>query len=198
MSKSKVNARTVAAPVVVKPRDEYEAFASELAEKNQSLSQRCAEIAEYCRVNNATADELALIKAVVTKQQWADMNKIICCAHKLPASAPKSLVKRAQYIRALDKGATAAEARQHVDGKLPAPDLVAKIAKRKGEPVPAPKGKKAGAETHAAGNNALKQLHDAIEALRKDYGDAPAVLSIVGDLSDMYDDLLVATAAANQ
>ena len=131
----KVTARTVSAPVAVKPRAEFVAFAKQITEARTSLSQICYQAAMCARTNSATKEENALLKAVVTKQQWSDMNKIITCSHKLPKTAPANLVKLAQFIRALDKGATAAQAKQHAEGKVSAKELGEKI---NGKAAPAP------------------------------------------------------------
>jgi len=129
-----VSAATVAAPIVAKPRGEYQEFADLITEKKQSLSAICFDAAIFARDNAATKEECAILKAVVSKQQWSDMGKIISCSHKLPKSAPTNLVKLAQYIRALDKGANAAQAKSHSEGKTNAKELTAAI---NGETAPA-------------------------------------------------------------
>ena len=127
-------AATTAAPIVAKPRAEYQLFADQITERKQSLSAICFDAAIFARDNDATKEECAILKAVVSKQQWSDMGKIISCGHKLPKSAPTNLVKLAQYIRALDKGATAALAKSHSEGKIDAKELTAAI---NGETAPA-------------------------------------------------------------
>lgn len=195
---AKTTAAEVAANAVAAPRSEFVDYANQIQERQKSLGQICYEAAIFARTNNATKEENDLLKAVVTRQQWADMNKIITCAHKLPASAPKNLVKLAQYIRALDKGATPAMAKKHADGKLNASELKQEIAVKNGEPLPepadeAPKGK--GAQKRNDEANPWELYRMAMVAFEKQYGaDCPDVGDI---LNDAYDALKAATAEAD-
>ena len=171
-------AATVAAPVVAKPRGEYQEFADLITERKQSLSAICFDSAIFARDNDATKEECAILKAVVSKQQWSDMCKIIGCAHKLPKSAPTNLVKLAQYIRALDKGANAAQAKSHSEGKISAKELTAAI---NGETAPAPvtvdsedsapTGRDVQLPVHnGKGKTPFMMLDDALTALAAEYG----------------------------
>jgi len=195
----KGNAATVAAgKKQAAPRSELTALVDGIREAQKSVAMYCYDTAIWCRTNNATESELKLVKAVATRQQWADMNKIITCAHKLPASAPKNLVKLAQYIRALDKGATPAMAKKHADGKLNASELKQEIATKNGESLPepadaAPKGK--GAQKRNDEANPWELYRMAMVAFEKQYGaDCPDVGDI---LNDAYDALKAATAEAD-
>ena len=171
-------AATVAAPVVAKPRGEYQEFADMITERKQSLSAVCFDAAIFARDNDATKEECAILKAVVSKQQWSDMGKIISCGHKLPKSAPTNLVKLAQYIRALDKGANAAQAKSHSEGKISAKELTAAI---NGETAPAPvtvdsegsapTGRAVNLPVHTGkGKTPFMLLDDALTALAAEYG----------------------------
>jgi len=173
-------AATVAAPIVAKPRGEYQEFADLITEKKQSLSSVCFDAAVFARDNAATKEECAILKAVVSKQQWSDMGKIIGCAHKLPKSAPTNLVKLAQYIRALDKGANAAQAKSHSEGKINARELTAAI---NGETAPAPvtvdsedsapASRAVNLPVHnGKGKTPFMLLEDALAALALEYGES--------------------------
>jgi len=173
-------AATVAAPVVAKPRGEYQEFADLITERKQSLSAICFDSAIFARDNDATKEECAILKAVVSKQQWSDMCKIIGCAHKLPKSAPTNLVKLAQYIRALDKGANAAQAKSHSEGKITAKELTAAI---NGETAPAPvtvdsedsapAGRAVNLPVHGGeGKTPFMLLDEALAALALEYGES--------------------------
>jgi len=173
-------AATVAAPVVAKPRGEYQEFADLITERKQSLSAICFDSAIFARDNDATKEECAILKAVVSKQQWSDMCKIIGCAHKLPKSAPTNLVKLAQYIRALDKGANAAQAKSHSEGKISAKELTAAI---NGETAPAPvtvdsedsapAGRAVNLPVHGGeGKTPFMLLDEALAALALEYGES--------------------------
>jgi len=180
MTNSKTVAATVAAPIVAKPRGEYQEFADLITEKKQSLSAICFEAAIFARDNDATKEECAILKAVVSKQQWSDMGKIISCSHKLPKSAPTNLVKLAQYIRALDKGANAAQAKSHSEGKINAKELTAAI---NGETAPAPvtvdsedsapAGRAVNLPVHTGnGKTPFMLLDEALAALALEYGNS--------------------------
>ena len=116
-------AATVAANAVTAPRQAFIDFAAAITERKQSLSAICYDAAMFARANDATKEENQILRAVVSKQQWSDMGKIIGCAHKLPKTAPANLVKLAQYIRALDKGAKHALALKHANGDINAKEL---------------------------------------------------------------------------
>lgn len=195
MSKIKGNAATKAAPKKAPaPRQEFVEIADAIKDKRTSLASLCYDAAMMARKEKANEAELKLLKDVTTRQQWADMNKIICCAHKLPASAPKNLVKLAQYIRALDKGANASEAKQHAEGKINAGELQAKVAKRKGEPVPKPKDGKKGAQKRSDSENPWDMLKATMAAFQRQYGDEAELKEI---FDDAYEALVLATAAAD-
>ena len=171
-------AATVAAPVVAKPRGEYQVFADMITERKQSLSAVCFDAAIFGRDNAATKEECAILKAVVSKQQWSDMGKIISCGHKLPKSAPTNLVKLAQYIRALDKGANAAQAKAHSEGRISAKELTAAI-NGKTAPAPvtvdsedsAPTGRAVNLPVHTGkGKTPFMLLDEALAALALEYG----------------------------
>jgi len=119
----KTVAATTAANVVIAPRQAFIDFAAAITERKQSLSAICYDAAMFARANNATKEENQLLRDVVSKQQWSDMGKIIGCAHKLPKTAPANLLKLAQYIRALDKGAKHALALKHANGDINAKEL---------------------------------------------------------------------------
>ena len=194
----KVTARTVSAPVAVKPRAEFVAFAKQITEARTSLSQICYQAAMCARTNSATKEENALLKAVVTKQQWSDMNKIITCSHKLPKTAPANLVKLAQFIRALDKGATAAQAKQHAEGKVSAKELSEKI---NGKTAPAPITDTQSRDTQlpiaaGKGETPFMLLNRAIDALKAEYADAKSapVQKALADLEAMAATLVEVTA----
>jgi len=124
MTTTKKNAAaTVAANAVTAPRQAFIDFAAAITERKQSLSAICYDAAMFARANDATKEENQILRAVVSKQQWSDMGKIIGCAHKLPKTAPANLVKLAQYIRALDKGAKHALALKHANGDINAKEL---------------------------------------------------------------------------
>jgi len=180
MTNSKTVAATVAAPIVAKPRGEYQEFADLITEKKQSLSAICFDAAIFARDNDATKEECAILKAVVSKQQWSDMGKIISCSHKLPKSAPTNLVKLAQYIRALDKGATTAQAKSHSEGKISAKELTAAI---NGDTAPAPvtvdsedsapTGRAVNLPVHTGkGKTPFMLLDEALAALALEYGNS--------------------------
>jgi hypothetical protein len=122
-NKAAAVARSAAAPIVAKPRQAFVDFAAAITERKQSLSAICYDAAMFARANDATKEENQLLRDVVSKQQWSDMGKIIGCAHKLPKAAPANLVKLAQYIRALDKGAKHALALKHANGDINAKEL---------------------------------------------------------------------------
>ena len=119
----KTVAATTAANAVTAPRQAFVDFAAAITERKQSLSAICFDAAMFARANDATKEENALLRDVVSKQQWSDMGKIIGCAHKLPKTAPTNLVKLAQYIRALDKGAKHALALKNANGDISAKEL---------------------------------------------------------------------------
>ena len=179
-NKAAAVARSAAAPIVAKPRAEYQLFADQITERKQSLSAICFDAAIFARDNDATKEECAILKAVVSKQQWSDMGKIISCSHKLPKSAPTNLVKLAQYIRALDKGANAAQAKSHSEGKINAKELTAAI---NGETAPAPvavdsedsapAGRAVNLPVHGGeGKTPFMLLDEALAALALEYGES--------------------------
>ena len=191
---AKTTAREVAAPKKVEVRQVFKDLAQQIEGAYQSLSDVCYQAAMTARNESATAEELALIKSVVSRQKWADMNKIITCAHKLPASAPKNLVGLANYIRALDKGATPALAKKYAGGKMSVQDLKQEIAKKNGEPMPkaaepAPGSK--GAQKRNDDANGWELLKQAMAAFERQYKGNEAI----GELfADFYDALKLATA----
>ena len=205
-SNNAVSAATVAAPIVAKPRGEYQEFADLITEKKQSLSAICFDAAIFARDNDATKEECAILKAVVSKQQWSDMGKIISCSHKLPKSAPTNLVKLAQYIRALDKGANAAQAKSHSEGKINAKELTAAI---NGETAPAPvavdsedsapDGRAVNLPVHSGkGKTPFMLLDEALAALALEYGNSKSkgIKSALALLQTTARQLIDATAEA--
>jgi len=175
-------------------RKVFRDYADQISGANKSVSKICYEAAIAARREGANEAELALLRDAATRQQWSDMMKIISYNGRLPASMPKNLVKGAQFIRALEKGASARLAKQHVEGKLSAKELDAKIGKPEAEAKAKAKGASAPKAAECAGS--IRALHDAIEGVRKEYADAPAVLEIVSELADLYQDLLSAAENA--
>lgn len=171
-------------------RKVFRDYAEKLTTANKSVAQLCYEAAMAARKEGANEAELALLRDAVTRQQWSDMMKIITYGGRLPSSAPKNLVKCAQFIRALEKGAPARLAKQHAEGKLSAKELDEKLGKAES------KAKAKGAKTKAGADGSLHALHCAIEGVRKEYSDCPRVLEIVSELADMYQDLLAAAENA--
>ena len=191
---AKTTAREVAAPKKVEVRQVFKDIAAQIEGAYQSLSDICYQAAMTARKEEATAEELELIKSVVSRQKWSDINKLILCAHKLPASAPKNLVGLANYIRALDKGATAAMAKKYAGGKMGAQELKQEIAKKNGEPMPepakaAPKSK--GAQKRNDDVNGWELLKQAMAAFEKQYSGNEEVSEL---FTDFYDALKHATA----
>jgi len=138
-NKIKGNAASKSAPKkTVQIRPEFQAAADAIKEKRVSLGNLCVDAAELLYAAKGTKEEYALLKSVTTRQQWCDMNTIATRAKDLPKSAPACLAKRAQFVRAQNKGATAAEAKKHAEGKLTAKELENAIAKRLGNALPHP------------------------------------------------------------
>lgn len=204
----KIVAATVAAPIVAKPRMEYQQFADLITERKQSLSAICFDAAIFARDNEATKEECAILKAVVSKQQWSDMGKIIACSHKLPKSAPTNLVKLAQYIRALDKGATAAQAKSHSEGKINAKELTAAINGETApvvdapdlsdESAPATPPRDVQLPVHGGkGKTPFMLLDDAVTALSLEYGESKSadIKTALSMLQKVARQLFDATAA---
>ena len=193
MSKSiKGNARTVAAPIAVEPRDEFKTMAAQIEDKAQSLSQLIYEAAMLARRVSATKEENALLLAVIPKQRRNEYRRIVAApAEHFGRNAPTNLTKLAKYLKARAEGATAADAKKVAEQKISAEELREKLGK------PAPKKAPKKAPKNEAGHGGLHALHDAIESLRKDYGDDKDVLDLLASMSDLYDDLVAVTAKAD-
>ena len=211
-NKIKGNAASKSAPKkTVQIRPEFQAAADAIKEKRVSLGNLCVEAAELLYAAKGTKEEYALLKSVTTRQQWCDMNTIATRAKDLPKSAPACLAKRAQFVRAQNKGATAAEAKKHAEGKLTAKELENAIAKRLGDALPHPEliygdgvkdltpdpvegegetgGK--GPDTRKNVANYWTMTHEGLEGLRKELaadGMADA-LTMLADMVDMFDEL---------
>ena len=178
----KTVAATTAANAVTAPRQAFVDFAAAITERKQSLSAICFDAAMFARANDATKEENALLRDVVSKQQWSDMGKIIGCAHKLPKTAPTNLVKLAQYIRALDKGAKHALALKNANGDISAKELDALLNGKAiattgdapdldSEDAPAAAPRDVQLPVHnGKGKTPFMMLDDALTALALEYG----------------------------
>ena len=180
----KTVAATTAANAVTAPRQAFVDFAAAITERKQSLSAICFDAAMFARANDATKEENALLRDVVSKQQWSDMGKIIGCAHKLPKTAPTNLVKLAQYIRALDKGAKHALALKNANGDISAKELDALLNGKAiattgdapdldSEDAPAAAPRDVQLPVHnGKGKTPFMMLDDALTALALEYGNS--------------------------
>ena len=180
----KTVAATTAANAVTAPRQAFVDFAAAITERKQSLSAICFDAAMFARANDATKEENALLRDVVSKQQWSDMGKLIGCAHKLPNTAPTNLVKLAQYIRALDKGAKHALALKNANGDISAKELDALLNGKAiattgdapdldSEDAPAAAPRDVQLPVHnGKGKTPFMMLDDALTALALEYGNS--------------------------
>lgn len=183
---TKGTAREVAANKKVQPRAEFVELANNITAATQSLNSVLYEGAMLCRKYNATEDELKLVLDAAPKQRRNEFKTIVTApAGAITKTAPKSLGKLAQFIKARNKGATPQVAKQFAEQKLNAAELNEKLGIEPKKPAKT-KGAQKRAETTKP---PFELLHAAVEALRKEYADSEAVLSAIGDLTDMVADI---------
>lgn len=191
--KIKGNAATTSAPKKVQPRAEFVDLANAITEKTQSLNSVLYDGAFLCRKLKATPEELELVLDAAPRQRRNEFKTVVTApSGAITASAPKSLGKLAQFIKARNKGASAAIAKQFAEQKLDAAGLAEKL----GQEPPKKAGKKdKGAQSRNDEANPWELLKAAMAAFEKQYGDdCPDVEEL---FNDFYDGLKAATAEAD-
>lgn len=183
---AKTVAATKAAPKKVQPRAEFVELANNITAATQSLNSILYDGAMMCRKFNATEEELKLVLDAAPKQRRSEFKTIVTAPEgAITKTAPKSLGKLAQFIKARNKGATPQVAKQFAEQKLNAAELNEKLGI-----APKDGGKPKGAQKRADTDKPpFDMLHAAVEALRKEYADSEQILSMIGDLTDMVADI---------
>lgn len=136
----------------------------------------------------------ALLDAI-PKQRKADFKAITEAPsnYREEKEYPAGLQARARYLKLRADGYKPADARDISGNKK----TRKAVDEANGKAAAAPAKAKRTTQ-HGDGHNALKAMHDAIELARKDYADSPDVLGLLADMSDLYQDLLEATKAADK
>lgn len=195
MSKSiKANARAVAAPVAVKPRQLFVDLAHDLESIQQSLASRLYDAAMIARKERATEEELKLLLDAAPRQRRSEFKTVVTApAEYFTKGAPTNLGALARFLKARMVGGTAAQAKQVATQKLTMPELKEKLGK-----APAKKGaQNDDGEKHAPNGAPLHDLHDALERAVKEYAGNKIAVSVLQEMIEMYNDtLLPATAEA--
>ena len=189
-NKTRGTARTTAAPKLVEPRAEFIAQAQRLHEAVQTMSAMLYDAVMFARENRATEAELSLLLAEVPKQRRSDFKTVFAAPEGIITDgAPTNLAKLAQFVRARNKGATAAVAKQFAEQKIDA----AGLARRLGQEPPKPRKSKGatGPDARNDSANPWVMLHDGVEGLRKELAadGMEEALLILADITDLLDDL---------
>lgn len=190
----KSTARTVAAPVAVKPRQLFVDLAHDLESIQQSLASRLYDAAMVARKENATAEELKLLLDAAPRQRRSEFKTVVTApADLFVPSAPKNLGALARFLKARMIGGTVAQAKSVATQKTTMPELKEKLGK-----APAKKGANEKEPVKAAPNGApLHDLHDALQRAVKEYAGNKIAASVLQEMIEMYNDtLLPATAEA--
>lgn len=192
MAKQKVNARSVAAPVAVKPRQVFVDLAHDLETIQQSLASRLYDAAMVARKEKATEEELKLLLDAAPRQRRSEFKTVVTAPDKyFVPSAPKNLGALARFLKARMVGGTVAQAKSVATQKTTMPELKEKLGK-----APAAKGANEKAPEKQAPNGApLHDLHDALERAVKEYAGNKIAVSVLQEMIEMYNDTLLPATA---
>lgn len=183
-------------------RKEVGEFVTAIESAQKSLAKVLFEAALWCRNESASKAELDELLSVVDRRRRSDFRTIAGAPTGLieQRSCPKNLIQSANYVRARNKGASAALAKSFAEQKMTAGQLSARLkAEPEAEKPATPPKAGNGAETlpapkaAAVGNlKRLLGLLPALEAEMAEYG--PECKQIMAALTATVHKLSVAAA----